>query len=122
MADANHHAADPEKLSHPASAGNHAAAIGRFDLRPATRDSNINVRPFVGRLGGQGSSVVSPDGPDAELLKSIPDAAPNMTLAQQFDLRSFRCLALWKAAVMEGMGMHNDLPTFKCRSDHVQAR
>jgi len=61
--------------------------------------------PFAGRLGGNQAFVLDRDrASNAEILQNVPDAAPGMTLAEQFDLRPFRSIALWKAAAVEGMG------------------
>jgi hypothetical protein len=63
---------------------------------------NVN---FAGRLGGtQTFTVNRNDASNAKLLEEVPDAAAELSLRQSFDLRPFRCLGLWKAAVLEGMG------------------
>ena len=61
--------------------------------------------PFAGRLGGNQAFILDRDRPsNAETLQNVPDAAPGMTFAEQFDLRPFRSIGLWKAAAVEGMG------------------
>jgi hypothetical protein len=69
---------------------------------------HINIRypvPFAGRLGGNQAFILDrDDASNAAVLQDVPDAAPGMTLAEQFDLRPLRTIGLWKAAVMEGMG------------------
>jgi hypothetical protein len=61
--------------------------------------------PFSGRLGGNQAFILDRDNAsNAAILQNAPDAAPGMTLAEQFDLRPFRSIGLWKAAVLEGMG------------------
>jgi len=66
---------------------------------------NATVRPFIGRLGGnQGFVLDRHNAANADILKEQPDSAPCMTLREQFDLRGFRSLGLWKAALIEGVG------------------
>jgi hypothetical protein len=61
--------------------------------------------PFAGRLGGNQAFVLNRDDTsNASILQDVPDAAPGMSLAEQLDLRPFRNIGLWKAAVVEGMG------------------
>ena len=80
------------------------AAIGRFEQGPS-RAYRASIPAFAGRLGGQQTVILDPSNPrNAELLKNCPDATPYMTMADQFDLRPFRSIGLWKAATMEGMG------------------
>lgn len=80
------------------------AAIGRFEQGP-TQAYRASITPFAGRLGGQQTVILDPRDPqNAELLKNCPDATPYMSFAEQFDLRPFRTIGLWKAATMEGMG------------------
>jgi hypothetical protein len=63
------------------------------------------VAPFAGRLGGNQTFVVDRSNPaNAELLKKVPDAAPNLSLRDMFDLRGFRQPDLYKAAVVECVG------------------
>ena len=99
--DANH---DPEK--HGSGHPRNPAAIGRFEQQHALdhESSQVHITPFVGRLGGNGAQSLLRDAANEDLLKDIPDAAPLMTLSQQFDPRPFRTVALWKSALMEGMG------------------
>ncbi len=66
---------------------------------------NTTTRPFIGRVGGnQGFVLDRHNAANAEILKEQPDSAPCMTLREQFDLRGFRSLGLWKAALIEGIG------------------
>ena len=44
------------------------------------------------------------DPANAAVLSEVPDAAPGMTFAEQFDFRPLRTTSLWKAALLEGMG------------------
>jgi len=87
----------------------------------ATRSDSIvgvpsyqaTTRPFIGRLGGnQGFVLDRHNAANAEILKEQPDSAPCMTLQEQFDLRGFRSLGLWKAALIEGVGAHSPLLPF----------
>jgi hypothetical protein len=78
---------------------------------PVRRDSEheyvaarVNHAPFVGQLGGNGYVPLDPTKSRESLVEDIPDAAPLMTLAQVFDLRPFRTIGLWKAALIEGIG------------------
>lgn len=69
-----------------------------------------NTLPFAGRLGGnQGYALDRSDSNNDEILKQLPDAALSMTLREQLDLHGFTSLSLWKAAVLEGMGMQSSL-------------
>jgi len=82
---------------------------GRHDQAhtlPSTQHTNIcNTVPFAGRLGGNQAFILDRDDvSNAAILQDVPDAAPGMTLAEQFDLRPLRNIGLWKAAIMEGMG------------------
>lgn len=64
------------------------------------------ANPFIGRLGGNQAFVLDPNNAaNASTLKLEPDAAPGMTLQQQFDLRGFKSIGIWKAAMMESVGM-----------------
>lgn len=63
------------------------------------------MAPFAGRLGGNLEFVVDRSDPDnADLLTKIPDAAPNLTLDETFDMRAFKELDLYKAALIEFVG------------------
>jgi glycerol uptake facilitator-like aquaporin len=64
-----------------------------------------NVTAFAGRLGGNQTTIVDrDDANNLEILTSAPDAAPGMTLKEQFDCRPLRSIGLWKAAMIEGVG------------------
>lgn len=61
--------------------------------------------PFAGRLGGNQTYVVDRSNPEnADLLKKVPDAAPNLNFREAFDFRGFTDWDLYKAAVIEGVG------------------
>lgn len=65
---------------------------------------------FIGRLGGFQQFVVNRhDAGNGALLAKDPDAAPGMTLAEQFDLRPFATPDLWKAAVMSELHSSSSL-------------
>lgn len=58
---------------------------------------------FAGRIGGNQEFVLDRKDPkNASMLERMPDAAPYMTVQEQFELRGFFELELWKAALMEG--------------------
>ncbi|KAK9463190.1 aquaporin-like protein [Lipomyces oligophaga] len=66
---------------------------------------HTSTEPFTGRIGGNQAFIVDRDNScNASILQRAPDAAPGMTLAEQFDLRPFQSVDLWKAAAIEGMG------------------
>lgn len=70
------------------------------------RQKGTRMAPFAGRLGGNQSYVVDRSNPEnADLLKKVPDAAPNLNFKEAFDWRGFTELDLYKAAVIEGIGM-----------------
>jgi hypothetical protein len=76
----------------------------------------ISTVPFTGRVGANQAFVLDRnDAGNASILQDTPDAAPGMTLTEQFDLRPFRTLNLWKAALAEGVGklyiLPNDYPS-----------
>lgn len=92
---------------------NVADETGRGTAEPSAQEKNIerisskvNIAPFVGRLGGNGSVPTGSNAEEEKLLDSIPDAAPLMTTGQVFDMRPFRTVGLWKAASIEGMGKY----------------
>ena len=62
----------------------------------------VRVEPFAGRLGGCGCDVPESDNEGAK----VTDGSPCKGWAEMFDLRQFRALILWKAALMEGMGTY----------------
>lgn len=74
----------------------------------STRSGHVlrsNPQPFIGRLGGNQEFVLDrSDAANAPILKELPDAAPYMSMREQFDLRPFRSPGLWKAAIVEGVG------------------
>lgn len=75
-------------------------------LKNNSRDNIQTGHPFVGRIGANQAFVLDPnDAANASALEREPDAAPGMTLKQQFDLRGFTNISLWKAAIAECMGM-----------------
>jgi hypothetical protein len=72
--------------------------------RPTPRPKLV-VQPFAGRLGGNQEFILDRSiSVNAVILQEIPDAAPGMSLAEQFDLRPFRTFSLWKAAALEAIG------------------
>ena len=80
------------------------AAMGRFE-QSSLHQYRSNVPAFAGRLGGQQSVILDRSDPqNAKFLEECPDASPYMTLSEQFDLRPFRTIWIWKAALLEGMG------------------
>ncbi|KAK5274279.1 hypothetical protein LTR96_000879 [Exophiala xenobiotica] len=63
------------------------------------------LAPFAGRLGGNQSFILDRSNPaNAELLRKVPDAAPNLNLKEMFDLGGFREVDMYKAAVVECFG------------------
>lgn len=61
--------------------------------------------PFAGRIGGNQEFTLDRSDPNnEELLKKVPDAAPNLTLEEAFDLRGFTEIGLYKASLIEFMG------------------
>ena len=70
------------------------------DAQPAVENS-----PFAGRMGGNQTFILNRrDKNNKHLLAANPDAAPGMSLKDQFNLKPFQTLGLWKAAVVEGIG------------------
>ena len=64
------------------------------------------ITPFAGRLGGNQEFIVNRSDPSsAALLEQIPDAAPLIPWGKIADLRGFRERELWRAGVIEGIGM-----------------
>lgn len=60
---------------------------------------------YAGRLGGNQEFIADLSDPDTQsLLQKIPDAAPWLSLRDIFSLRGFREPALWKPAILEGIG------------------
>ncbi|KIV89951.1 hypothetical protein PV10_07305 [Exophiala mesophila] len=67
--------------------------------------TGVRSSPFAGRLGGNQEFVVDRENPEnAVLLERMPDAAPNLSLREAFDLRGFAQAELYRAAVIEGIG------------------
>jgi hypothetical protein len=65
------------------------------------------LAPFAGRLGGNQSFILDGSNPaNAELLRKVPDAAPNLNLKEMFDLGGFREVDMYKAAVVECFGTY----------------
>ena len=74
-------------------------------IRDITSSPRGASSSFAGRIGGNQSFTVDRnDDANTAVLAHEPDAAPGMSLEQQFNLRPFRSLGLWKAAVIEGFG------------------
>ena len=60
---------------------------------------------FAGRIGGNQEFVANRADPaSSALLHQTPDAAPGLSFGEALSLRGFAQPALWKAAVIEGMG------------------
>jgi hypothetical protein len=97
---ANSYNADPENSIGPDAAQGFQGPSGR----DASSNPKIDIPPFVGRLGGNGAATVTRCSTNEDLLKSVPDAAPLMSLRETFSLQPFLTVGLWKSALMEGMG------------------
>ena len=83
-----------------------SAPICTVPMAEVIRDLKAPVTPFAGRLGGNQEFIVNRYDPDnAALIEQIPDAAPLIPLKHIVDLRGFREKELWKAAVVEGIGL-----------------
>lgn len=65
----------------------------------------VSVAPFAGRLGGCGCDIKSLTTDGGAPL--VPDASPCKSWAEMFEFRAFKNIILWKAALMESMGMVN---------------
>ena len=79
-----------------------AAVMEPPNARSLSKSANCD---FAGRIGGNQVFVLDRENDgNAEILKQQPDAAPGMSLGQQFDVRPFRSIGLWKAAMIEGIG------------------
>ncbi|CAI6090616.1 unnamed protein product [Clonostachys chloroleuca] len=63
----------------------------------------INIPPFIGRLGGNGVAL-SREPSNEAFLEKVPDAAPLMSLRDIFNPKPFLTVSLWKSALMEGVG------------------
>lgn len=85
---------------------------GRARLTTASisSDAQVNISPFIGRLGASGRGGLRRNSSNEDLLKALPDAAPLMSVSEQFALRPFLTTALWKAALMEGVGKQHTRP------------
>jgi hypothetical protein len=80
-----------------------------YRRRPGTGTRSTTSRlysaPFAGRLGGNQEFTLDRSDPqNEELLKKVPDAAPNLTLKEAFDLGGFREVGIWKAGLIESIG------------------
>lgn len=76
--------------------------------KASSRNLEIHMPPFVGRLGGNGTALSRCSSNEA-LLEKVPDAAPLMSLGDIFNLNPFLTIGLWKSALMEGVGKKNDI-------------
>lgn len=103
---------DPEKpangrhpgLSHEDETGPPLTTDADYDAFSA-RPLKTTQLLFAGRVGGNQEFIINRHDPvQAALLRKTPDAAPFMSLADAFDLTSFRQVDLWKAAFIEGIG------------------
>ncbi|KAJ5654061.1 MIP transporter [Penicillium lividum] len=64
------------------------------------------ISSFAGRLGGNQDFILDRNDPNnVEMLEKMPDAAPEMTLCEIFDLKGFYSPDLWKFAMLECVGM-----------------
>lgn len=94
-------------MSQTKTMADHGDAEKAQSPEPQPDLSHLHGQPiaFIGRLGGNQAFVVDRNDPryTRELAKE-PDAAPGMTLKQQFDMRPFLTMGLWKAAAIEGFG------------------
>ena len=80
---------------------------GLSEPRASMDSSHFDGRSFAGRVGGnQLFTVDRKDEANRQLLAKEPDAALGMSLREQFDLRPFRTVGIWKAAIVEGVGEH----------------
>ena len=69
------------------------------------RDPSDSTTPFAGRLGGNLTFALDRSDPEnASLLARVPDAAPNLSFRQSFDMRGFAEPILYKAGVIELFG------------------
>lgn len=82
----------------------HELNDSNLGISPDVGQAEVNISPFVGRVGGGGTGCLTRNSSNEELLKALPDAAPLMSLSEQFSLRPFLTAGLWKAALMEGVG------------------
>lgn len=74
--------------------------------RSGSAATQINERPFAGRIGGNQIFTAATSDPSYEkITKTVPDAIGDPTWAAILDPRGFRELFLWKTAVIEGVGM-----------------
>ena len=93
---------------HPDHDAHHAAQQqGLISSLYHMRQKGTRMAPFAGRLGGNQTYIVDRSNPEnAELLKKVPDAAPNLNAKEAFDLRGFSDQDLYRAAIIEGMGTY----------------
>ncbi|KAL4924207.1 aquaporin-like protein [Aspergillus undulatus] len=62
--------------------------------------------PFAGRIGANQEFALEKDNAaQAGVLEKFPDAAPWISIRDSLDLRGLWQVELWKAAVIEGIGM-----------------
>ncbi|KAJ3532954.1 hypothetical protein NM208_g8202 [Fusarium decemcellulare] len=81
-------------------------SLGRFEQEtgPSIAKSDINIPPFIGRLGGNGAEALTRCSSNEDFLEYVPDAAPLMSLGEALNLKPFLSVGLWKSALMEGVG------------------
>ncbi|OAP63447.1 hypothetical protein AYL99_02674 [Fonsecaea erecta] len=95
----------PSTTAYEMSTTNTRQTVNTSSLAVRRRRAGSLSAPFAGRLGGnQEFTLDRADPQNEELLKKVPDAAPNLTLQESFDLRGFREVELWKAALIEFVG------------------
>jgi hypothetical protein len=78
----------------------------RPSFEPSGPRYQSNSQPFAGRLGANQAYVV--DGAtseDEKLLQDQPDATPHMSFRELMDCRPITNINLWKAALIEGIGI-----------------
>lgn len=70
-----------------------------------------NVHPFAGRVGANQSFDRASFSENGSLLEKEPDAVPFMPVRELMDLRPLLHPNLWKAAIIEGLGMYKGYPS-----------
>ena len=93
----------PDRMPHDPESPGHRPRLSDMHLPSAFSGDRMAL--FAGRLGGNQSFVLDRSNPaNAELLQKVPDAAPNLSLRESFNLRGFREVDLYKAALIEFVG------------------
>ena len=95
----------PDRMPHEPEHRGHRPRLASLGVSTSDFGGPDHMALFAGRLGGNQSFVVDRNNPaNAELLQKLPDAAPNLSLQESFNLRGFREADLYKAAVIEFVG------------------